>query len=202
MSKTKIAFIAISLTLVIISIWIYLGQKDGRSNRDSSESQIKAKLVGYELFRYQNDEMKARTTGKKAFLYEHGKMVCEDHVKSVRIRDGIREELESEKADILFADESPLSQKNSTASVIELTGNVEFTRGESTFHTEWIRYTEKTGEAFTDRPVKITSQGQFIAAEGGMTYNIKVDNVKLRGGVVGSLKSELLQDGIKGKSKR
>jgi LPS export ABC transporter protein LptC len=78
------------------------------------------------------------------------------------------------------------------AETIELRGDVEIIRNNSKVLTDWIHYTDKTSEVFTDRPVRIEQEGQFIAAEQGMTYNMRTESIRMRGGVFGSLQSDVI----------
>jgi hypothetical protein len=159
--------------------------------------------LGFELYRYhRSDVLKARTSGKSATLKNNGKLICEDKIRSVRFRNGLREELEANRADIQFMNDSVLTQKQNTVETIELTGNVEFSRGPSRFQTEWIHYTEKTGDAFTDKPVRVDSDGQFVAAEGGMTYNVRSESMRMRGGVFGSVRTDAVESGLGGQKNR
>ena len=91
-----------------------------------------------------------------------------------------------------FPSSTLFSAKNNNAETVDLRGDVEMIRGSSRFLTDWIHYSDKTGEAFTDQPVRIEQDGQFIAAEQGMTYNMRTDSIRMRGGVFGSLQPELI----------
>ena len=202
MGKSRALFIVASLLIIGASIWTYAHQNNNRGANKGPDSLIKARLIGFELYRYQNDELKARTSGKSATLKDHGKLVCEDKIRSVRIRNGVREELEANTANIQFVNDAVLTQKNNTVDTIELSGNVEFSKGPSKFQTEWILYTEKTGDAFTDKPVRADSEGQFVAAEGGMTYNVRSESIRMRGGVFGSVRTDAVETGLGGQKKK
>ena len=200
MSKSKATFILISLAALGASIWVYINQKNGRGSQ-SAQTHVKARLLGYELIRYRHDDLIARTSGKKATLRDNGKLICEDRVKAVRIRDGVREELEADRADVTFPPDTSLTSKNSTIESVELTGSVEFLRGVNRFQTDWVLYTEKTGDVFSDKPVRFESEDQLVAAEGGMTYNMRQETLRMRGGVFGSVQSDVVQSGLRDASK-
>jgi hypothetical protein len=196
MTKSKPIFIFVSLALTAASVWIYIGQKPPRLRKTDSESAVKARLKGYELFRYKGDELRARVSGKKASLIEPSTLVCEDDIIGFRTRNGLREQASARRAIVKFAGESLFNQKDSTLDTIELDGNVDFQRGRSQFMTEWISYTEKTSEAFTEKPVRMESSGQFVAAEGGMTYHVRDESIRLRGGVFGNIRTDVIRSGI------
>ena len=198
MSKSKISFIAASIVTIIASVLIYLNQKTGRVSQEQKISQVKAKLINYELYRYHGDGLTARATGKIASLFDQGRLLCEGRIRVVRIRGDVRQEIEADLAEVQFQNDAILSQNNSNVETIELSGNVDYIRGKSRFQTEWIRYTEKTGDAYSDRPVRADIDGQFIAAEGGMTYNMRTESLRMRGGVVGSIRTDVMQNGLGG----
>ncbi len=196
MTKSKAIFIFASLALIFASIWVYVGQKPPRLGRNDAESAVKARLTGYELFRYKGDELKARLSGKKAALMEPSKLVCDDDILGFRQRGGVREQISAKRAVVKFAGESLFNQKDLALDTLELDGDVDFQRGTSQFMTEWILYTEKSGDAFTDKPVRMQSSSQFVASEGGMTYNVRDESVRLRGGVVGNIRSDVMSSGL------
>lgn len=196
MNKGKLLIITMSLMLLAASIWVYLQQQGQRTKLDPVGVQAKAKLIGYELYRYQHDELKVRVSGKRAVLVDPAELICEDKIFAVRIRNGLREQVETEKARLVFLGDSLFTQKDATLDTVELKGGVEYVRGKSRFLTEWLKYTEKTGEAYSDKPVRIDSEGQFVAAEGGMTYNVRDESVRLRGGVFGSLRADKVKEGL------
>jgi hypothetical protein len=198
MSKSKISFIAASIVTIIASVLIYLNQKTGRVSQEQKISQVKAKLINYELYRYHGDGLTARATGKIASLFDQGRLLCEGRIRVVRIRGDVRQEIEADLAEVQFQSDAILLQNNSNVETIELSGNVDYIRGQSRFQTDWIRYTEKTGDAYTDRPVRADMDGQFIAAEGGMTYNMRTESLRMRGGVVGSIRTDVMQNGLGG----
>ena len=177
-----------------------MGQNNRRAGK-SLHNAVKARLSGFDFYRYQNDELIARTSGKSAILREHGKLLFDDKIHSVRIRGGVREELEANVAEVKFQNDAVLTQNHNTVDTIELLGNVELSKGLTRFQTDWILYTEKTAEAFTDKPVRIDSDGQFIAAEGGMTYNVRSESIRMRGGVFGSVRTDAVGKGFKGRNK-
>jgi hypothetical protein len=199
MNTSKLIFVVGALSLTGAATWIYFNQRDAHLAQAIINSPVKAQLLGFELNRYHNDEMTTRLAGRKASLMDDGKLICEDKVRALRIRGGVREELEANKATIQFLGDAALSQQNSTVVTIELDGAVEMLRGEHRFSTEWLLYTEKTSEAFTDKPVRIDTHDEFVAAEGGMTYNIRGEALRLRGGVFGSIAPDSARASMKGK---
>lgn len=202
MNKGKLLLIVSSLTLLFASIWVYFRELSTRKSREIDSSPVKAKLSGFELYRYKNDELKSRVSGKKAKLLDPSEVLCEERVIAVRIKDGVREQVEADTAKLTFTGDSFFSGRESTLDTAELTGGVEYLTNKSRFVTEWMRYTEKSGEAFSDRPVRIDSDDQFIAADGGMTYNLKDESIRLRGGVFGSLRSDKLRAQVDGEKKK
>jgi hypothetical protein len=131
-------------------------------------------------------------------VLDQGKLLCEGRIRVVRIRGDARQEIEADLAVVQFQSDAILSQNNSNVETIELSGNVDYIRGKSRFQTDWIRFTEKTGDAYTDRPGRADMDGQFIAAEGGMTYNMRTESLRMRGGVVGSIRTDVMQNGLGG----
>lgn len=123
-------------------------------------------------------------------------------VRASRQRGGQKEELEADSAIIQFLNDAVLTQKGSTIITAELTGAVEMMRGEKRFQTDWLLYTEKTSILFTDKPVKIASQEEFVAADGGMTYNMQEESLHLRGGVFGSIRPEAASEAVGKKGKK
>ena len=198
MSKSKISFIVASIVTIVASVLIYLNQNKGRVAQEQQLPQVKAKLINYELYRYRGDELTARATGKVASVLDQGKLLCEGRLRVVRIRGDARQEIEADLAEVQFQSDAVLSQNNSNVETIELSGNVDYIRGKSRFQTDWIKFTEKTGDAYTDRPVRADLDGQFIAAEGGMTYNMRTESLRMRGGVVGSIRTDVMQNGLGG----
>lgn len=198
MSKSKILFIAASIVTIVASVLIYLNQNKGRVAQEQQLSQVKAKLINYELYRYRGDELTARATGKVASVLDQGKLLCEGRLRVVRIRGDARQEIEADLAEVQFQSDANLSQNNSNVETIELSGNVDYVRGKSRFQTDWIKFTEKTGDAYTDRPVRADLDGQFIAAEGGMTYNMRTESLRMRGGVVGSIRTDVMHNSLGG----
>lgn len=120
----------------------------------------------------------------------------------MRISPELRQEISSDKAEVVFQTENLFGHGAGVVDTILFSGNVDYIRGNSRFQTEWIKYTEKTGEAVSDKPVRIESDGQFIAAEGGMIYNAKTEDLRLKGGVFGSLRTDLMDKQLGGKSKK
>jgi hypothetical protein len=203
----KTIFIATSLILVVLSVYIYATQTEPKSAEDGGAQVIKARLTSYDAYRYKGDAVIARASGQKATFLDQGRLVCEERVKLVRRRGGLREEVEAKSAEIHFPSSSLFSAKNNNAESIDLRGDVEIIRGSSRFLTDWIHYSDKTAEAFTDKPVRLEQDGQFIAAEQGMTYNMRTDSIRMRGGVFGSLQPQILDGAISkpqdsGKSKK
>lgn len=193
MTKSKFLFIFASLALIFAAIVTYLGQGSSRLRSNDSDSALKASLSGYELFRYKGDELRERISGRRAALMEPSQLICQDDILGFRIKNGIREQASSKKATVVFAGESLFNQKDSMIDTVELDGDVEFQRSGSQFQTERLLYSDKTGEATTDSPVRMESAGQFVAAEGGMIYNMRNEAVKLRGGVVGSIRTDVMR---------
>jgi lipopolysaccharide assembly outer membrane protein LptD (OstA) len=103
---------------------------------------------------------------------------------------------------VIFQTENLFGQGAGMVDTILFSGNVDYVRGNSRFQTDWIKYSEKTGDAISDSPVRIESEGQFIAAEGGMIYNAKTEDLRLKGGVFGSLRTDLMDKQRGGKSKK
>jgi hypothetical protein len=188
----KSIFISVSLFLVGLSIYVYLGQKRPKTQEIVGSQAARARLIGYDVYRYRNDKPIARSSGKRAAFLDNGRLVCNDQVKMVRFRDNIREEVEAKSAEIVFSSTTLFSSKKNMAETIELRGDVEIIRNNSKVLTDWIHYTDKTSEVFTDRPVRIEQEGQFIAAEQGMTYNMRTESIRMRGGVFGSLQSDVI----------
>lgn len=189
----KSIFISASLFLLGLSFYVYLGQKKPKIMEDQKAGSVKARLIGYDAYRYRDDKPVARASGRRAVFLDQGRLLCDDRFKLVRTRGGIREEVESKSAEIVFPNSALFSSKNNNAETIELRGDVEMIRGNSRFLTEWIRYTDKTGEAYTDKPVRIEQDGQFIAAEQGMTYNMQTESMRMRGGVFGSVQPNVVR---------
>jgi hypothetical protein len=194
MTKSKAIFILASLGVIVAAIFVYIGQGSTRARKVNGDSELKARLVGYELFRYKGDELRARVSGQSALLKEPSILICQDDIVGLRMDGKLREQASAKKATIAFAGESLFNQKDSVVDTIELDGDVEFHRAQNQFLTEWLFYSEKTGEASTEKPVRIESSGQFIAAEGGMIYNIRNEALRLRGGVVGSIRTDIMRN--------
>jgi lipopolysaccharide export system protein LptA len=113
---------------------------------------------------------------------------------------GQRQEIESDQAEITFQNENFFGDSAGMVDTILFTGNVDYIRGTTRFQSDWIKYSDKTSEAFTDKPVRIDSDSQFIAAEGGMIYNTKTEALRMRGGVFGSVRSDLMKSSAGGKN--
>jgi hypothetical protein len=188
----KSIFIAVSLFLMGLSVYVYMGQKQPKTQDSGSVLAVKARLIGYDVYRYKDDQVVARASGKKATFLDQGRLICEERIKMVRRRAGAREEVEAKSAELKFPSAMLFASKNNNAESVDLRGDVEMIRGRSRFITDWIHYSDKSGEAFTDQPVRIEQDGQFIAAEQGMTYNMRTDSIRMRGGVFGSLQPETL----------
>ena len=190
MNTGKLIFVVLALSLLGTSIWIYANLRDTHLANVIVNSPVKAQLIGFELNRYRDDEWTTRVTSQKANLLDNGRLVFEKKVRASRQRGGNKEELEADSAVIQFLSDTVLSQKDSTIVTAEFTGAVELMRGDKRFQTDWLLYTEKTSTVFTDKPLRIDSQEEFVAAEGGMTYNMQEEALHLRGGVFGSIRPE------------
>jgi LPS export ABC transporter protein LptC len=202
MSKGRLFFIFISLAVTAAAISIYLNQSNQRSQKNIVGSAIKSKLKNYELYRYRQDQLIARATGAEATLFDQGRLVCGGGTRAVRMSPELRQEISSDTAEVIFQTENLFGQGAGMVDTILFSGNVDYIRGNSRFQTDWIKYTEKTGEAVSDRPVRIESDGQFIAAEGGMIYNAKTEDLRLKGGVFGSLRTDVMDKQLGGKAKK
>ncbi len=202
MNVGKIIFLVLALSLTATALWIYINQRDTHLAHVIVNSPIKAQLIGFEMNRYRDDEWISRLASDKATLMENGRLVFDKKVRASRMRGDTREELEADSAVVQLLNDTALAQQKSAIVSIELTGAVELLKGESRFQTEWLLYTEKTAEAFTDKAVKILSKEEFVAAEGGMTYNMQEESLRLRGGVFGSIRPEAVESGMKGKKKK
>lgn len=202
MNTGKLIFVVLALSLLGTSIWIYANLRDTHLAQVFVNSPIKAQLIGFEMNRYRDDEWTTRIASQKATFLENGQLVFEKKVRASRQRGGQKEELEADSAIIQFLNDAVLTQKGSTIITAELTGAVEMMRGEKRFQTDWLLYTEKTSILFTDKPVKIASQEEFVAADGGMTYNMQEESLHLRGGVFGSIRPEAASEAVGKKGKK
>lgn len=202
MSKGRLFFIFMSLAVTVTAVLIYLNQGSQRGQRNILGSTIKSKLRNYELYRYKKDQLIARATGFEATLFDQGRLVCSGGAKAVRISPDLRQEISSDTAEVIFQTESLFGQGAGLVDTILFSGNVDYLRGNSRFRTDWIKYSEKTSEAVSDKPVRIESDGQFIAAEGGMIYNAKTEDLRLKGGVFGTLRTDLMDKQLGGKPKK
>ena len=182
-----------SLATIALSVFYYFNQSIGRIAKEAQGTIIKSRLSNYELYRYRGDQLTARATGNTAILMDQGRLLCEGGTKLIKISDGIRQEIEAESAEVKFQSEALFGDGAGVVETLVFSGDVEYLRGKTRFHTDWISYTEKTGEAFTDRPVRVDSEGQFIASEGGMTYNLKTESLRMRGGVFGTVRTDAIQ---------
>jgi hypothetical protein len=201
MNIGKLIFVVLALSLTGTATWIYFNQRDSHLARVLVNSPIKAQLIGFEMNRYRDDQWMSRIASRKATLMENGKLVFDTKARASRMRGGKIEELEADSAIIQLLNDPARPQMNSTIVTAELSGSVELLKGESRFTTEWLLYTESTSEAFTDRAVRIDSNEEFVAAEGGMTYNIREESIRLRGGVFGSVRPDAAAASMKGKKK-
>jgi hypothetical protein len=199
MNRGKLIFILISLSFMAMSIQIYLSQNLGKSSNILTVPSPKAKMSGYDIYKYKADEIVSRSSGKQATFSDGGILLCEDGVKMVRTRKGMREEITANIAMIKFPPETKLASKDTSAESIDMRGDVEVIRGDSKFTTDWLTYTESTKEAFTDHQVRFEQSGQFIAAEQGMTYNMQTESIRMRGGVFGSVRSNVVDSASKSK---
>jgi lipopolysaccharide export system protein LptC len=202
MSKGKVIFISISVAIMGAAVTSYFTQSSTKSKDARTDQDVKARLLGYELFRYRGDSLVSRVSGRKATLMEPSRLVCEDDIVGLRIRGGIREEASANQAVIIFLGESLFNQRDAALDTVELIDDVEFQRSSSRFVTERLLYSEKSGTAVTNKPVRMDSDGQFVAANGGMIYNLRDESLKLRGGVVGSVRSDIMESGLNGKKSK
>lgn len=202
MSKGKLIVMALSLAAVAASIFIYFNQSTSPAEREQKDYAVKSKLRGFELYRYKNDQLIARTTGRDATLHAQGRLVCDGRIQMVKIESGQRQEVESDQAELVFEDENFFSENGGGVETILFSGNVDYTKGSSRFRTDWIKYSEKTGEAFTDKPVRIDFENQFIASEGGMIFNTKTDSFRMKGGIFGSVRPDFVKSNRRGNVKK
>jgi len=203
MSKSKLLIITLSLVATAASIFIYFNQKHRLGERELKDALIKTRLSGFQLYRYRASQLVARTTGDKATLYTQGRLFCNGRIRMVRIENGQRQEIQSDEVEVNFQNENLFGDGAGLVDTILFSGNVDYTRGNSRFQTDWIKYSDKTNEAVTDKPVRIDSENQFIAAEGGMIYNTRSGAIRMRGGVFGSVRQDLLnKSGAKGKGRK
>ena len=200
MSRGKLLFIVCSLMVMGMSVWVYFSQAQNRSQEAADGGAPKARMSGYEIYKYRGEEVIARASGKNAAFVDAGRLICDGGTRMIRIKKGQREEVSANEAVISFPPDTKLASQAASAETIELRGDVEIYRSDSKFTTEWISYSDKTKEAYTERPVRLEHAGQFIAAEQGMTYNMQTESIRMRGGIFGSVKSNVM-DGVGNKSK-
>jgi LPS export ABC transporter protein LptC len=200
MSKSKLTFMALSIGALVAAVSIYLNQSEAPSDREFKASLVKSKLNRFELYKYKNGQLAARATGNNATLFAQGRLICDGRMRMVRMDNGQRQEIESDQAEIIFQNENFFGDGAGMVDTILFTGNVDYIRGATRFQSDWIKYSDRTGEAFTDKPVRIDSDRQFIAAEGGMIYNTKTEALRMRGGVFGSVRSDLIKSNAGGKT--
>jgi LPS export ABC transporter protein LptC len=200
MSKSKLTIMALSITAVVAAVFIYFNQSMPSGDRELKAALIKSKLSNFELYKYKNDQLVARATGNNATLFAQGRLLCDGRVRMVRMESGQRQSIESDQAEIIFQNENFFGDGAGMVDTILFSGNVDYVRGNTRFQTDWIKYSDKTGEAFTDKPVRVDSEGQFIAAEGGMIYNTKTESLRMRGGVFGAVRSDIMRGSAGGKS--
>jgi LPS export ABC transporter protein LptC len=198
MSKSKLTFMALLIGALVAAVSIYLNQSGAPIEREFKASLVKSKLNRFELYKYKNGHLVARATGNNATLFAQGRLICDGRMRMVRIDNGQRQEIESDQAEITFQNENFFGDSAGMVDTILFTGNVDYIRGATRFQSDWIKYSDKTGEAFTDKPVRIDSDSQFIAAEGGMIYNTKTEALRMRGGVFGSVRSDLMKSNAGG----
>ena len=202
MSKSKLIVISLSLMTLIAAIFTYFNQSGALSERELKDSLVKSKLSRYELYRYKNDQLISRATGSSATLFAQGRLVCDGRMRMVRMENGQRQEIESDTAEIVFQNENFFGDTAGMVDSILFSGNVDYSRGKTRFQADWIKYDDKTGEAFTDKPVRVDLENQFIAAEGGMIYNTKTEAIRMRGGVFGAVRPDLVKGSAGGGSKK
>jgi lipopolysaccharide export system protein LptC len=194
MSRGKFIFITTSLMVMALSVWVYLSQTQNRSQGLANGDAPKARMSGYEIYKYKGEEVIARASGKSAAFVDAGKLLCDGGTRMIRIKKGQREEVSANEAIITFPPDTKIASQTASAETIELHGEVEMLRSDTKFTTEWLTYSDKTKEAFTERPVRLEHAGQFIAAEQGMTYNMQTESIRMRGGIFGSVKSSVMDN--------
>ena len=202
MSKSKLTIMALSIAALVAAVYIYFNQSTHPGDRELKASLIKSKLSNFELYKYKNDQLVARATGNNATLFAQGRLLCDGRMRMVRMESGQRQSIESDQAEIIFQNENFFGDGAGMVDTILFSGNVDYVRGSTRFQTDWIKYSDKTGEAFTDKPVRVDSEDQFIAAEGGMIYNTKTESLRMRGGVFGAVRSDIMRGGAGGKSSK
>ena len=191
---------ALSVAALVAAVFIYFNQSAPPGDREFKASLIKSKLSNFELYKYKNDQLVGRATGNNATLFAQGRLLCDGRMQMVRMEKGQRQSIESDQAEIIFQNENFFGDGAGMVDTILFSGNVDYIRGRTRFQTDWIKYSDKTGEAFTDKPVRVDSDSQFIAAEGGMIYNTKTESLRMRGGVFGSVRSDMIKSGTGGHS--
>ena len=70
MSKGKVIFISISVAIMGAAVTSYFTQSSTKSKDARTDQDVKARLLGYELFRYRGDSLVSRVSGRKATLME------------------------------------------------------------------------------------------------------------------------------------
>lgn len=186
--KGKAIIVVLSLLLFVAATYLYMTRSaTGVTIRAGAETP-KITILGYEFYRFRDDLVVSRLAGEKAQLFEAGRVELTDSVRAVRINGLRREELSSKRAELLLGS----STQGSLSSVdrverIHVSENVDLMVGEARMETEDAVYTEEDTTIRSTVPVRVEQTGQFLAGEHGFEFNTKLESLKMKGGITGTI---------------
>lgn len=184
--KTVLSFF--SLVLCVASVVIYVTRQSSSVVVRADADAPKITLVGYEFYRFKDDLVVSRLAGEKAVLFDGGRVEMTAGLRAVRLTGQRREELSAKRADVQLASSSAGSLNTMDhVSKIRVREDVDLMVGEVRLETEDATYTDDDATIRSLVPVRMEQTGQYLAGEQGFEFNMKLESVKMKGGVTGTI---------------
>lgn len=193
--RGKTLFSIFSALVCVTATAVFFSREERQIKiRENESNEPKITMGEFEYFKFKNDKLSVRLAGKNGALFDGGLVRMTDGVRAVRHNETRREELSAREAELALSGSNP-SNLNTLNQIkrIRVHENVELLIDDGHFETEEAIYTDDDGVIRTDKPVRMERGGQFVASEGGFDYGVRSENLKMRGGVTGTLLPQLLK---------
>lgn len=186
--KGKAVIVVLSLLLFVAAAYLYFTKASTSITIRADAETPKITILGYEFYRFKDDLVVSRLAGERAQLFDAGRVDLTEGVRAVRINGQRREELSAKRADLFLAS-STQGSLNAVDRVdkIHVSENVDLMVGEARMETEDAVYTEADTTIRSTVPVRVDQTGQFLAGEHGFEFNTKLEALKMKGGITGTI---------------
>lgn len=184
----KNIFAGLALVLFAAALFVFFHHGDSKIIVQEASDRPKVMLYQYEYYRVKDDVETARMLGKQADLMDGGLVLLREGLRGVRTRDGRREEVTANSADVELSGSTPGQLASSAqAKKAKLYGDVVVTSGDARFESDEVHYSEEASLMHSQKPARVVQNTQIIYGKGGFDYQIDKEILKMRGGVSGTL---------------